>query len=725
MGAFADQMRKQYGSLDPDDPNAPDADRPLEEPADVEAVADPIPGSTVAAPPAVAKPLEDKDHAVLAKAAGEKTPPPPAAKPIASAPPVLSGSSALDRAREMIRARDERIARDETPSSVITAPNPKPAVDVTGNVARVQQEIRAGKPGEPLAAAEGRAEAARRAGDPVANDPLAQGILANTVAAGAGGAIRLGGALGAGLKGMTAGGVSAGTQSPNSGLDFVRDVARGGVEGLGLGVGTYGLGKYLLGAPKRVDRVADTEILGKTSGAPREAMLTERGTVKPEIKELRATDKGLKAAQRKGDYQGQIDLANKKIDPHAADNEAIYQQYAEKMGATTEGVPEAIPSGTDLVKTQKMRTPTDAELMAGRPMGGVNIAEQQAARAGLPEPVENLEATQKISYQPASAKLPPPTGSKLSPDRLNQMADAAEARAAAAEKTSLGTVQAEEFRRSAQLLRDKARGLVERGEKGPPAGRPAGSEIVNPQIRPPAPAVIPDPLAASALKELQALRDRAGKSLSEGGTGAGTAYTNQLDSLIERFGKGGKVSAQEMRNFMSEQVAVKPGERNVAPRGADAQTDAYFVLRDKVLGPEIERVLGKEAAARLQKNNDMISRWSTVRDAAKQQAEKVAGKESDVIPRGVVRTGLRRARNAVDEFVSGDVAQGAAKANAAAPGVAPAYAASPERKESHPVREAMDLLKTGVSGAKSAYDFIFGARGKNPGGYDPTLQQAR
>ena len=79
------------------------------------------------------------------------------------------------------RRGDEISQPDPSPSSPITK-EVKPAFDPNGEVRRVQEEIRKGKPGEPLAAAEGRANETRLANDPIANDWIAQELISGAVA---------------------------------------------------------------------------------------------------------------------------------------------------------------------------------------------------------------------------------------------------------------------------------------------------------------------------------------------------------------------------------------------------------------------------------------------------------------------------------------------------------------------------------------------------------------
>ena len=71
---------------------------------------------------------------------------------------------------------------DPSPPGVITTKPVKPMFDPTGNVASVQGEIRRGRPGEPLQAAEERAKATEEANNPIAKDWIAQELINGTVA---------------------------------------------------------------------------------------------------------------------------------------------------------------------------------------------------------------------------------------------------------------------------------------------------------------------------------------------------------------------------------------------------------------------------------------------------------------------------------------------------------------------------------------------------------------
>lgn len=463
-------------------------------------------------------------------------------------------------------------------------------------------------------------------------------------------------AVGAGTGAIAGGGYS---NEEIGSSDFVRDIARGGVVGAGAGLGSYGLGKYALSAPAKLQKEADKAILGRASGPQRAALLDDAtGTVKPDIRELHASIPELHKAARAGDYQSMIDLSNRHLSKLSEKTRQIYDDFAAKRGGG-DAIPEAVE---DLAQTAQIPRQAMGDVVPKRPMGGVDMAAETEAKAGLPDDFASLDKTQRLAAP--GAKLPPPSGSK--PGAL-------------------------------------------------PAGTPPGSILL--------PAEIPDALASSAVKQLQAVRDQAAKSLTKGGGGAQAAYVNKLDEIIERIGPGGKLDAKELRKFMTEQVGVKPGEANIAPRAADAQNDAYFVLRDKVLHPEIKRVLGDKAAAELETANAQISRWKRVQDAALQQQEKTAGKEGAKSVTGAPFRALNTLGRAVNEkaqkALATDTGQRASKAHAAVPGAIPAVSATPGAADSHPIDAAMELVKNGARGTAKAYDYLFGPRGKDAGGYDP------
>lgn len=624
MGAFAERKRKQLGGLDPDDPNAPDAERPLDE-GDEE-----LPEITGAP----ANP--EKTAKKLAKAIGEKDAPahphteapsvtPEETRPFRNTGPDLAGqlrAEAADVVDPMnVAGRAAKAAATGVGTMATDAMNAGTFGAYQGARDLVADAVAPG-----AAAATRDAEDKFRTDHPVASSTAsAVGLLnpygaPNAIAKTATAvgqklipqAVRAAvpAPIAAGVTGGAVGGATAAAESPEpfASRDFVRDVARGSTLGAGTGLATYGLGKYVTGAPKRVQQAADRELLGKSSGPERAALLDKSGAVKPEMRELQASTPALKTAAKKGDYQGMQDLASKHLDDLSAKTEKIYADYAAKVG--------------------------------------------------------NKGPAPAVQADPAAPPLPPPTGSAAS---------------------------------------------------GLPPGRPSAPKLV-----PPTPEVIPDALAAGALDQLKALRDHAAKPLTAGGKGADSAYVAKLDGIIERIGPGGKLDAKQLRTFMTEQVGVKPGEANVAPRGADAQNDAYFALRDKVMQPEIKRVLGDKAAAELETSNAQMSRWMRVQDIAAQQAMKTAGKDGIKPFTSIPRRTLGFINDNTSKALATDSVQRAATAAKGSPGVLPSVAATPGNVDvGAAVKAATGLLRDGVTGAKDAYDFLFGPRGKDAGGYDP------
>jgi len=117
----------------------------------------------------------------------EATPIPPRAVKTAPEAPVGETAERMSAPAAPARPRrgDELTQPDPSPAPAITAPTPKPLVDVTGNTARVQEQIRKGEPGEDLADAEARAKGVEDQSNPIKDDWIAKEILTGLPAGGA------------------------------------------------------------------------------------------------------------------------------------------------------------------------------------------------------------------------------------------------------------------------------------------------------------------------------------------------------------------------------------------------------------------------------------------------------------------------------------------------------------------------------------------------------------